>query len=768
MFVVKRDGSLERVIFDKITERVQHLTQGLDPMVDPLLVAQRTIAGVHNKIKTTELDTLAAEVAASMATVCPDYDRLAGRIVVSNIRKMLPATFSGVVLRLKDEGACIGPDVVDAVLREGPLLDKVVADADVASWMGYFGIRTLLQSVLLKRPGVPGEVGESIEHMLMRVALGIHQGNVVLAVETFELMAAGLATHASPTLFNAGTTNPQMASCYLTTIADDSITGIYRTVSDCAAISRLAGGLGVSVHDVRAAGAVIKTSQGRAGGLVPMLRVFSATARYVSQSSRRKGAIAIYLEPWHADIKEFLDLKLNHGKDELRARDLFYGLWVSDLFMRRVKAGGPWSLFCPSEAPGLADVHGAAFEELYTRYESTPGLAREVLPAQKLWRAVLETLVETGGPYIMNKDACNAKSNQQHLGTIRGSNLCTEIVQFTSRDEIAVCNLASVSLAKIHAPHLPGGVDYESLARTVRLLTRNLNAVIDGNLYPLPEAKTSNDRHRPIGLGVQGLADLFLLLDLPFDSREARRINVEVFETIYYAALDESCRLAEEAGAPYDSYPGSPASHGILQMDMWGVRVTDARHDWSGLRERIARHGLANSLLVAPMPTASTSQMLGNNECFEPYTSNIYKRGVLGGEYNVINRHLVRKLQDLGLWSVAIKDSIVAAQGSVQGIASIPDEIKTVFRTVWEIPQRSLIDMAADRAPFIDQSQSLNLYMQNPTDAKLSGMLFHAWERGLKTIVYYFHTRAAASATQVTIEVGATKRGGISCDSCSG
>ena len=746
MYVIKRDGKKESVKFDKITARIQKLCYGLDPHhVSSLNVAQRVIEGVYDGVTTSELDNLAAEVAATMTVKHPDYALLASRIAISNLHKNTKKSFSETMKDLYTyidpktgkQAPLLADDVWAVIEKNAELLDStIIYDRDFG--YDFFGFKTLEKSYLLK---LNGKVVERPQHMLMRVSVGIHKEDIDGAIETYNLMSERWFTHATPTLFNAGTPKPQLSSCFLLTMKGDSIDGIYDTLKQTALISQSAGGIGLSIHNVRATGSYIRGTNGTSNGIVPMLRVFNDTARYVDQGGgKRKGSFAIYLEPWHADIFEFLDLKKNHGKEELRARDLFYAMWIPDLFMKRVEAEGEWSLFCPNECPGLADTYGAEFEMLYTKYESE-GRQRKTIKARELWSAILESQVETGTPYMLYKDACNEKSNQKNLGTIKSSNLCTEIIEYTAPDEVAVCNLASIALPRFVNN---GAFDHQKLFDITYVATKNLNKIIDINYYPVPEARNSNLRHRPIGLGVQGLADAFILLGYPFESEEARLLNREIFETIYYAALTASKDLAKING-PYSSYEGSPISKGEFQFDMWNVRPTD-RWEWDVLREEILKHGVYNSLLLAPMPTASTSQILGNNECFEPYTSNIYTRRVLSGEFIVVNKHLLRDLVKLNLWNSEIKNKIVAANGSVQDIAEIPENIKEIYKTVWEIKQRAVIDMAADRGAFIDQSQSLNLFIQDPNFAKLSSMHFYAWKKGLKTGMYYLRTKAATDA----------------------
>ncbi|MDQ3190643.1 MAG: ribonucleoside-diphosphate reductase subunit alpha [Bacteroidota bacterium] len=751
MYVLKRDGNKESVKFDKITARVHKLCYGLDPLVAPVKVAMKVIEGIFEGVTTSELDNLAAEMAASFTAKHPDYALLASRIAVSNLHKTTNKSFSKTMRSLHEyidpktgqKAQLIADDVMDIIKKHAQLLDStIIYDRDFN--YDYFGFKTLERSYLLK---MHNKVVERPQHMLMRVSIGIHKEDVDSAIETYNLMSERWFTHATPTLFNAGTPKPQMSSCFLLTMKDDSIDGIYDTLKQCAKISQSAGGIGLSLHNVRATGSYIKGTNGTSNGIVPMLRVFNDTARYVDQGGgKRKGSFAIYLEPWHADIFDFLDLKKNHGKEENRARDLFYALWMPDLFMQRVEENGNWSLFCPTEAPGLYDTYGKNFEELYTRYEKE-GKARRTIKAQELWFAILESQIETGTPYILYKDACNEKSNQKNLGTIRSSNLCTEILEYTSPDEVAVCNLASIALPRYVKD---GEFDHQELFNITYVITKNLNKIIDNNYYPVPEAKKSNLRHRPIGIGVQGLADAFMLLRMPFDSAEAATLNKEIFETIYYAAMTASKDLAKEHGT-YETYPGSPVSQGIFQYDMWNVTPSN-RWEWDILKEEVAKFGVRNSLLLAPMPTASTSQILGNNECFEPYTSNIYSRRVLSGEFVVVNKHLLKDLVKLGLWNDGLKNKIISANGSVQDIPEIPENIKELYKTVWEIKQKAIIDMAADRGAFICQSQSLNLFIQNANFAKLTSMHFYAWKKGLKTGMYYLRTKAATDAIKFTVE----------------
>ncbi|HYG52101.1 MAG TPA: ribonucleoside-diphosphate reductase subunit alpha [Flavobacteriales bacterium] len=751
MYVVKRDGRKESVKFDKITARIKKLCYGLNPIVEPTTVAIKVIDGLYDGVTTSELDNLAAEVAATNTTRHPDYALLASRIAVSNLHKNTKKSFSGTIEDLYkyvdpktgQRASLVADDVYEIVMNNAEVLDShIIYDRDFR--FDYFGFKTLERSYLLR---LDGKNVERPQHLFMRVAIGIHKHDIDAAIETYNLMSEGWFTHATPTLFNAGTPKPQMSSCFLLTMKGDSISGIYETLTQCAKISQSAGGIGLAIHDIRATGSYIKGTNGTSNGIVPMLRVFNDTARYVDQGGgKRKGSFAIYLEPWHADVFDFLDLKKNHGKEEARARDLFYALWVPDLFMKRVEENGDWTLVCPNECPGLSDSYGKKFEELYTKYERE-GRGRKTVKAQDLWFKIMESQIETGTPYILYKDACNEKSNQKNLGTIRSSNLCTEIVEYTAPDEVAVCNLASIALPKFVND---GKFDHNKLFEVTYVVTKNLNKIIDYNYYPVPEARKSNMRHRPIGIGVQGLADAFILMRQAFDSPEARQLNKEIFETIYYAALTASKDMAIEQG-PYETFAGSPVSQGIFQFDMWGVTPTN-RWEWDVLREEVKKHGVRNSLLLAPMPTASTAQILGNNECFEPYTSNIYTRRVLSGEFIIVNKHLMQDLVKLGMWNENMKNKIVAANGSIQNINEIPQNLKEIYKTAWEISQKGIIDMAADRGAYIDQSQSLNIFMENANFAKLTSMHFYGWKKGLKTGMYYLRTKAATDAIKFTLE----------------
>lgn len=759
MQVVKRSGRREAVSFDKITARVKKLCYGLDEnYVDHIEISKKVILGLFDGVTTVELDNLAAETAASMSTIHPDYAKLAARIAISNLHKETNKSFSETMQSLYNyvdpktgqKAGLIGEDTMTTINANAGTLDAaIIYDRDFA--FDYFGYKTLERSYLLR---MDGQVVERPQQMLMRVSVGIHGDDIDSAIETYKLMSEKWFIHATPTLFNSGTPKPQMSSCFLLSMTEDSISGIFETLTRCAKISQSAGGIGLSIHNVRSTGSYIKGTGGASNGIVPMLKVYNDTARYVDQGGgKRKGAFAVYIEPWHSDIFEFLDLKKNHGKEEMRARDLFYAMWINDLFMQRVKDNAKWTLFDPNEAPGLFDVHSGEFEALYHQYEQE-GRGRKTIDARELWTAILESQIETGTPYMLYKDAANRKSNQQNLGTIRSSNLCTEILEYTSPDEVAVCNLASLALPK-YVKEETREYDFQKLYEITRVATRNLNKVIDRNYYPIEEARTSNMRHRPIGLGVQGLADAFILMRHPFDSPEAKQLNKDIFETIYFAALTESCAMAQQDGH-YESYPGSPASKGELQYDMWGVTPSD-RWDWAGLKKDIAEHGLRNSLLVAPMPTASTSQILGNNECFEPYSSNLYTRRTLSGEFIVVNKHLLHDLIGLGLWNNDMRNRLMAANGSVQDFPDVPQHIKDLYKTVWEISQRVIIDMAADRGAYICQSQSMNLFVQDANFSKLSSMHFYAWQKGLKTGMYYLRSKAARDAIKFTVDQSALK-----------
>lgn len=769
MFVLKRGGRKEECHFDKITSRIKKLCFGLNmTFVSPYAITLKVIQGMYAGITTVELDTLAAEIAASMTTKHPDYARLAARIAISNLHKETKKKFSDTISDLyhyvnpeiNTHCPMVSEETYNIVQANKEKLDGAVIYSRDFEYH-YFGFKTLERSYLLKINDKPAE---RPQQMLMRVSVGIHGEDIDAAIETYNLMSEKWFTHASPTLFNAGTPRPQMSSCFLLAMQSDSIEGIFDTLKQCAVISKWAGGIGVHIHCIRCAGTYIAGTNGHSNGIIPMLRVFNNTARYVDQGgNKRPGSIAVYLEPWHADIFEFLDLKKNTGKEEHRARDLFLAMWVCDLFMKRVETKGTWSLMCPHECKGLSDCWGEEFEKLYTKYEDE-GKFRKQVPAQKLWYAILDSQVETGTPYMVYKDHCNRKSNQQNLGTIKCSNLCTEIVEYTAPDEIAVCNLASIAINKFvnvkkETITLPSGetkivksgtFDFNKLKEVTKVATRNLNRVIDRNFYPAEEARRSNMRHRPIGIGIQGLADAFILMRYPYESEESVLLNKQVFETIYYGALEASCELAEKYGT-YETYPGCPVSKGILQYEMWGVTPTDL-WDWTELKAKIAKHGIRNSLLLSPMPTASTAQILGNNESFEPYTSNIYSRRVLSGEFQVVNQHLLHDLTDLNLWSDDMKNALVAHNGSVQNIDEIPAEIKALYKTAWEMKMKVMINMAADRGAFICQSQSLNIFVAEPNFAKLTAIHFYGWKKGLKTGMYYLRTKPAADAIQFTVD----------------
>ncbi len=760
MQVIKRDGRSEEVKFDKITTRIERLCYALDTRhVQPVEVAKKVINGLYDGVSTVQLDDLAAETAAALTAAHPDYAVLAARIAISNLHKETKKSFCETMRDLYlyidpvtgAPAALIADDVMAVIDTHAEALDSAIIYSRDFDY-DYFGFKTLERSYLLK---IDGRVVERPQHMLMRVAVGIHKENIASVLETYELLSERWFTHATPTLFNAGTPKPQLSSCFLLTLQEDSIDGIYNTLKQTAKISQSAGGIGLSIHNLRATGSYIKGTNGTSNGIVPMLRVFNDTARYVDQGGgKRKGSFAIYLEPWHADIFDFLELKKNHGKEELRARDLFYALWIPDLFMKRVEENAEWSLFCPNEAPGLHDTWGEEFEKLYLRYEQEER-ARKTIKAQDLWFAILESQIETGTPYMLYKDACNRKSNQQNLGTIRSSNLCTEIVEYTSPGEIAVCNLASIALPRFVKADL--SFDHQKLFEITKTITRNLNRIIDVNYYPVPEAQKSNFRHRPIGIGIQGLADAFILMRYPFDSPQAAQLNKEIFETIYFGAMTASMELAIEHG-PYETYQGSPVSKGIFQFDMWNVQP-GPRWNWTELKAKVAQNGVRNSLLLAPMPTASTSQILGNNECFEPYTSNLYSRRVLSGEFVVVNKHLLRDLIDSGIWSLDLKNKIIAQNGSILNIPEISDTLKSLYKTAWEISQKAIIDMAADRGAYICQSQSMNIFMPNANFAKLTSMHFYSWKVGLKTGMYYLRTKAAVNAVKFTLDQNTANQG---------
>tara|TARA_A100001388_G_C28767938_1_gene501939 strand:+ start:402 stop:2786 length:2385 start_codon:yes stop_codon:yes gene_type:complete len=760
MQVVNRKGEREDVRFDAILEKLSSLTEGLDAnWVDPAQLTKLTIEGLYDGVSTRELDQLAAETAASLASHHPDYSKLAARICVDDLHRSTKEVFTDVVTDLREfidpeskkHAPLISKEVYDIIMQNADVLNNHI-DYQRDYNYDYFGFKTLERSYLLR---LNGEIAERPQHMLMRVAVGIHHGDIEKALHTYDLMSQGYFTHATPTLFNSGTPTPQMSSCFLLTMQEDSLVGIYDTLKQCALISKSAGGIGLSIHHIRSKGSYIKGTNGESNGIVPMLRVFNDTARYVDQGGgKRKGSIAIYLEPWHPDILAFLDLRKNHGKEELRARDLFYALWTPDLFMERVQTNADWSFFCPNECPGLQDAYGDEFKKLYESYEAQ-GLARETVPARTVWDKVVESQIETGTPYMLYKDAANIKSNQKNLGTIRSSNLCTEIMEYTSKDEVAVCNLASIALPKF-VNEETGEFDHKLLYDVTYHATGNLNRVIDVNFYPVEEARNSNMRHRPIGLGVQGLADTFAMLGLSFESDGAKKLNKEIFETIYFASCSASKDAAIKEGA-YSSFEGSPASQGILQFDLWDMNEHSGRWDWDSLKAEIVQHGMRNSLLLAPMPTASTSQILGNNECFEAFTSNLYVRRTLSGEFIVPNRHLIKDLIKHGLWSLEMKDEILRHKGSIQNIEEIPDKIKEMYKTTWEIKQKHVIDMAADRGAYIDQSQSMNIHMIDANAAKVTSMHFYGWKKGLKTGMYYLRTKAAVDAIQFTVEAKKTE-----------
>ena len=754
MYVVKRDGRKEPIMFDKITARIRKLNYGLNGLVDPVRVAMRVIEGLYDGVTTSELDNLAAEIAATMTTTHPDYTQLAARISVSNLHKNTKKSFSSTMKDLYEyinprtgkKAPLLSDEVYEIIKKNAEKIDSsIIYNRDFG--YDFFGFKTLERSYLLK---LNGHIVERPQHMLMRVSIGIHMEDLEAAFETYELMSKRYFTHATPTLFNSGTPKPQMSSCFLLTMRDDSIEGIYDTLKQTAKISQSAGGIGLSIHNIRATGSYIAGTNGTSNGIVPMLRVFNDTARYVDQGGgKRKGSFAIYVEPWHADIFDFLELKKNHGKEEMRARDLFYAMWISDLFMKRVEGNSTWTLMCPNECPGLYDCHGEEFEKLYLKYEEE-GKGRKTIQARELWDKILESQIETGTPYMLYKDSANRKSNQKNLGTIRSSNLCTEILEYTSKDEIAVCNLASIALNMFVEN---GKFNHDELFDVTKRVTKNLNRVIDRNYYPVKEAENSNMRHRPIGLGVQGLADTFIKMRLPFTSEESKTLNQEIFETLYFAAVTASVEEAEKDGA-YKSYKGSPMSKGEFQHNLWGIKDEElsGRWDWADLRKKVKKHGVRNSLLVAPMPTASTSQILGNNECFEPYTSNIYTRRVLSGEFIVVNKHLLEDLVNLGLWNEDMKQQLMQANGSIQKINGIPDDVKELYKTVWEMSMKDIIDMSRHRGYFIDQSQSLNLFMEGATMAKLTSMHFYAWKSGLKTGMYYLRTKSAVDAIKFTLD----------------
>ena len=754
MYVLKRDGRKEPIMFDKITARIKKLCYGFNPLVDPVRVAMRVIEGLYDGVTTSELDNLAAEIAATMTTTHPDYASLAARISVSNLHKNTLKSFSETMKDLYEyvnpitgkKAPLLSDEVYKVIKKNAEELDsKIIYNRDFG--YDYFGFKTLERSYLLK---INGQIVERPQHMLMRVSVGIHLDDLEAVIDTYELMSKKYFTHATPTLFNSGTPKPQMSSCFLLTMQDDSIDGIYDTLKQTAKISQSAGGIGLSIHNIRSTGSYISGTNGTSNGIVPMLRVFNDTARYVDQGGgKRKGSFAIYIEPWHSDIFDFLDLKKNHGKEEMRARDLFYAMWVPDLFMKRVEENAEWTLMCPNECPGLYDCHGDEFDKLYLKYEKK-SKGRKTIKARELWEKILESQIETGTPYMLYKDSANRKSNQKNLGTIRSSNLCTEILEYTSKDEIAVCNLESIALPMFVED---GEFNHKKLYDVTVRVTKNLNKVIDRNYYPVKEAENSNFRHRPIGLGVQGLADAFIELRMPFTSEKAKELNQDIFETLYFAALQASVEESKKDG-PYKTYKGSPISKGEFQHNMWGIKDEElsGRWDWAKLRKDVLKHGVRNSLLVAPMPTASTSQILGNNECFEPYTSNLYTRRVLSGEFIIVNKHLLKDLVDLNLWNEDMKHELMRSNGSIQDIKQIPDELKELYKTVWEMSMKDIIDMARHRGYFIDQSQSLNLFMEGATMSKLTSMHFYGWKSGLKTGMYYLRTKSAVDAIKFTLE----------------
>ena len=740
MRVTKRSGRVEDVKFDNVTNRISKLNYDLSECVDVTKIAQQVFSSIYDGIKTPEIDTLSAEICIGMITSDPDYEILATRITASNIQKRAANNFH-IAMRKLHKAGIVTHEVLEVSSK---VKDEIKPERDFE--FGYFGLKTLEKGYLQK---IDGEVIETPQYLYMRVAIGIHGHDIDHVLETYDALSKGLFIHATPTLFNAGTPRPQMSSCFLIANKEDSIDGIYDTVKECARISKWAGGIGLHVHDVRANKSHIRGTNGTSDGIIPMLRVYNSTARYVNQAGRRKGSIAVYLEPWHADILDFLEIRLNQGDEEARCRDLFSAMWIPDLFMKRVESDGNWSLFCPDQAKGLSDVYGKEFEELYEKYESE-GIASKVVPASEIWKAIIKSQSETGTPYMLYKDACNEKSNHKHIGTIKSSNLCTEILEYTDKDETAVCNLASIALPK-YVDVEKKEFNHEELHRVTKMVTRNLNKVIDKNFYPTENGKRSNMRHRPIGIGVQGLADVFIMLRMTFGSEESRKLNIDIFETIYHASLESSCELAEMYG-PYETFKGSPFSKGILQFDMWDRDPKfSGRYDWNAMR-KLVKKGTMNSLLLAPMPTASTSQILGNNECFEPYTTNIYLRRTLAGEFVVVNKHLVNDLKERGLWSKEMKDLMVKANGSVQNIIDIPDDLKELYKTVWEMSQKTIIDMAADRGVYIDQSQSMNLFVESPTISKLSSMHMYAWKTGLKTGMYYLRSKAKSRPIQFSLE----------------
>lgn len=728
MKVIKRSGLSQEMLFDKVTERIKKLSHGLN--VSPDRVAQKTFHDMFDGISTTKIDEVSADIAANMMTIDPDYEVLASRILASNIQKTCPKTFS--------ESMKTNPIISEEILSVCEKYNSVIVP-ERDYMFGYFGLKTMKKVFLNSK--------ETPQYMFLRVSIGIHGDDFEAVKETYDMLSTKKFTHATPTMINSGTTRPQMSSCFLTYV-EDSISGIYDNLSKCAQISKHAGGIGIHAHDIRSKGSVIKGTNGHSDGIIPMLRVYNSTARYVNQSGKRKGSFAVYLEPWHPDIFEFLELRLNHGDEEARCRDLFTALWIPDLFMKKVESDADWALFDPSEAPGLSDCYGDDFEHLYEKY-LLEGRAKKIVSAKSIWLAIIKSQIETGTPYMLYKDTCNKRSNQKNIGTIKGSNLCTEIIEYTSPNEMAVCNLASLSLPSFVKS---GDFDFEELHKITKVITRNLNKIIDRNYYPVEEAKVSNLRHRPIGIGVQGLADVYIMLGYAFESEEASALNSRIFETVYHGALEASLELSKEHG-PYATFDGSPTSHGLLQFDLAGSSNSFVSHyDWDEMRKNVTLYGIRNSLLLAPMPTATTSQVLGNNECFEPYTTNLYLRRTLAGEFVVVNKHLVKSLQEINLWSTEMKDAIILHNGSVQNIPNVPDQLKNIYKTAWEISQKVLIDQSRDRGLFICQSQSMNLFVESPSIAKLSSIHMYAWKQGLKTGMYYLRTRPKANPIQVTLD----------------
>jgi len=776
MYVTKRNGEREIVSFDKILQRIKNTGQEANIQLNYTMLAMKVIDQLYDGISTSQIDELTSEQCASLASTHPDYNILAGRIVVSNLQKNTHSEFVKVVNDLyhfrdgHDKQCPIVSENLYKVVHDHSQRFEEMINYDRDYLIDYFGFKTLERAYLLR---INKKIVERPQHMWMRVAIGIHGDDLERVKESYDAMSQKYFTHATPTLFNAGTPRPQLSSCFLIAMEDDSIQGIYNTLKDCANISKWAGGIGLHIHNIRSTGTHIRGTNGTSNGIVPMLRVYNATAKYVHQGGgKRNGSFAIYLEPWHGDIEVFLQMRKNHGDEELKARDLFYGLWIPDLFMDRVKTNSTWTLMCPDECPGLSDVYGDEFKELYERYESQ-GRGKKTMQARDLWFQILDAQMETGTPYLCYKDAANRKSNQKNIGIIKSSNLCTEIMEVSNKDETAVCNLASIALPSfVDTSTQPPSYNFEKLHEISKIVTNNLNKVIDVNFYPTEKTHTSNMRHRPIGIGVQGLADTFIQMGYTFESEEAKTLNKQIFETIYHAALEKSCEIATVDG-PYETFYGSPAANGVLQFDMWNVEPTQERYDWVGLKEKIKNNGLANSLLMAPMPTASTSQILGYNECIEPITSNIYSRRTLAGEFIMANKYLMRDLLDLGLWNEKVKNNIIANNGSVQQIEMIPENIRNKYKTVWEISMQSLIDMAADRGAYICQSQSLNLWMEDPNYSSMTSMHFYAWAKGLKTGIYYLRRRGRHQAQQFTIEPEKKEHNGIQedeneiCEMCS-